>query len=323
MHYPKVSLCVLTYNHERYIRETIEGVLCQDYPNLEIIISDDNSTDNTWQLIQEFTKDYSGNHTVILNRNEYNLGLVGNVNKVVYELSCGQYVMLSGGDDVCLPRLISDAVDCIDSKGCCAVSFNAYIIDRDSRQTGMMDVDSGREVDIFYLEDYLKGSYKSNGACRIIKRDVYDAFGPYGDCQTEDTTNMLRCFLYGSVAYSYSMNLKYRIHDSNISSFDSLMTRFNPDLIADQYIRDVNRSYELNMITERSRAELIEAIDHYRIIEKAKRDVYKQSNIFSKMLCVLKYIRNPHLRFSDILSLTVFSSLFRRLKRFILCKRWA
>jgi glycosyltransferase involved in cell wall biosynthesis len=54
--YPLVSLCIFTYNQEKYIREAVEGALSQDYPNLEIIISDDNSTDSTYDRTIDYVK---------------------------------------------------------------------------------------------------------------------------------------------------------------------------------------------------------------------------------------------------------------------------
>ena len=88
-----VSLCILTYTQERYIRETVEGALSQDYPNLEIVISDDNSTDSTFRIIKEMTAGYVGPHSLIVNQNSPNKGIIEHVNRVVFELSHGDYIM--------------------------------------------------------------------------------------------------------------------------------------------------------------------------------------------------------------------------------------
>lgn len=52
--YPKISIITQCFNRENYIAETIESVLSQGYPNLEYIVIDDNSTDNSWEIIQQY-----------------------------------------------------------------------------------------------------------------------------------------------------------------------------------------------------------------------------------------------------------------------------
>jgi glycosyltransferase involved in cell wall biosynthesis len=52
--YPKISLVTVCFNHEDYIAETIESVLSQNYPNLQYIVIDDGSTDNSWQVIEKY-----------------------------------------------------------------------------------------------------------------------------------------------------------------------------------------------------------------------------------------------------------------------------
>ncbi|HAT03320.1 MAG TPA: glycosyltransferase [Candidatus Magasanikbacteria bacterium] len=52
--YPKITLVTVCYNHAKYVAETIESVLSQQYPNLEYIVIDDGSTDNSWDIIQKY-----------------------------------------------------------------------------------------------------------------------------------------------------------------------------------------------------------------------------------------------------------------------------
>ena len=51
---PKVSVIVPIYNQARFIRETVDSVLSQDHPNIELVLSDDGSTDGTSEVLREY-----------------------------------------------------------------------------------------------------------------------------------------------------------------------------------------------------------------------------------------------------------------------------
>lgn len=108
--FPLVTLALLAYNQEKYIREAVEAALAQDYPNLEIIISDDCSSDRTFEIIQEIVRTYRGPHSVVLNRNAKNLNIGGHVN-TVNRLASGELVVAAAGDDVSLPERVSRLVN--------------------------------------------------------------------------------------------------------------------------------------------------------------------------------------------------------------------
>jgi glycosyltransferase involved in cell wall biosynthesis len=274
--YPLVSLCIFTYKQEQYIRETIEGALSQDYPNLEIIISDDNSPDSTFEIICSSTKAYGGPHKLIINKNTTNLGIVRHSNKLIYELSHGDIIMLSGGDDVCMPHLITNSIEQLLKSGCSSMAFNAYIIDCASKRIGVRYKGLDNKNEIYALEDYLSDQYKTNGACRIIKREIFDTFGPLNDdCQTEDTPNLFRSFLYGKVGFCYTPNLNYRVHGNNISGFHNLMTKFDPKKIAKQYQRDLNTAADRGIINNSTKKRLQHNIDYYLYRQTAIRKLYR------------------------------------------------
>ncbi|MBS1651121.1 MAG: glycosyltransferase family 2 protein [Bacteroidetes bacterium] len=90
---PLVSVCVPVYNTEKYIAETILCVLNQSYQNIELIISDNASTDKTVEIINSF------NDTRIkLFKNSENIGLVANFSKA-FSYANGKYMMFLGADD--------------------------------------------------------------------------------------------------------------------------------------------------------------------------------------------------------------------------------
>lgn len=104
---PKVSVMIITYNQEDLIAETIESVISQDYENLEIVVSDDASTDRTVEVINDYVKRYPGK--VIPVFNQKNLGITGNSNSAFFACT-GELIAVLGGDDLFLPGKISAQV---------------------------------------------------------------------------------------------------------------------------------------------------------------------------------------------------------------------
>jgi len=100
---PLLTFLVAAYNQEQYIREAVEGAFRQTYSPLEIIISDDCSTDRTFAIASEMAAAYRGPHKILLNRNPTNLGISAHANRIM-ELTHGELVVASAGDDVSLPE---------------------------------------------------------------------------------------------------------------------------------------------------------------------------------------------------------------------------
>lgn len=104
----KVSYCILTYNQEEYIEQTLNAAVNQTYSPMEIIVSDDGSTDRTFEIIRQFAKKYKGPNQIVINQNSPNLGLREHYNKVLYELSHGDIVILADGDDVSVENRVEE-----------------------------------------------------------------------------------------------------------------------------------------------------------------------------------------------------------------------
>ncbi|MEA1982603.1 MAG: glycosyltransferase family 2 protein [Campylobacterota bacterium] len=96
MHPPLLSIVMTTYNGEKYLKEQLDSILNQTFQDFTLIISDDNSTDNTINIIQEYQQKYS---CITLHKNTTSLGSVLNFEKAL-QLSQTRYTALSDQDDI-------------------------------------------------------------------------------------------------------------------------------------------------------------------------------------------------------------------------------
>lgn len=106
---PLVTLALVAYNQERFVGEAIASLLAQDYSPLEIILSDDFSTDGTFEVIQQAALNYCGPHKIMLNRNSKNLHIGGHIN-TVNRLANGELIVVAAGDDMSVPHRVSALV---------------------------------------------------------------------------------------------------------------------------------------------------------------------------------------------------------------------
>ena len=82
---PRASLLLLAYNQERYAEEAARSCLAQESEPLEIVFSDDASSDRTHEILATIAAEYRGPHRVVVRRNETNLGITGHYNRLVEE----------------------------------------------------------------------------------------------------------------------------------------------------------------------------------------------------------------------------------------------
>jgi len=107
---PLASVILLTYNQEDLVEESLRSLLEQTYSPLEIIISDDLSSDATREKILNLTSQYSGPHLIKINFNSHNLGLCENINQAIKKCD-GEFIFAAAGDDVSLPNRCEVVMD--------------------------------------------------------------------------------------------------------------------------------------------------------------------------------------------------------------------
>jgi glycosyltransferase involved in cell wall biosynthesis len=130
-----VSINCITYNHEAYIRDAIEGFLMQrtDF-EFEILLGEDCSTDNTRKMIEEYVRLYPNKIQLITS--DKNVGVMENMNRV-FKNSKGKYIALCEGDDYWTdPLKLQKQVDYMEQNPNCTLCFhNAEVVDFNNNRT--------------------------------------------------------------------------------------------------------------------------------------------------------------------------------------------
>jgi glycosyltransferase involved in cell wall biosynthesis len=248
---PLATLVLFSYNQERYIAEAVNSALSQTYKKLEIIISDDCSTDSTFEIITSLVSNYSGPHAVSVNRNSINLGLVSHFNKITASAR-GEVVIVAAGDDISLPDRASNTMKMFNADpNASIVSFTDIIIDADGRELSTSLVPEEFTLGKTTLLDYVtdRAAFVS-GASRGYRKTIFNTFGYLNSaCPTEDTPSLLRGLIIGPALISSKPGIKYRRHESNLSNPKSVHS-MKINEIRNQYIVDAGLSLKNNIISK-------------------------------------------------------------------------
>lgn len=216
--YPLVTFALVAYNQEKYIKEAVESVLSQTYQPLEIIFSDDFSTDNTFEIIKELVGLYKGPHKIILNKNEINIKTSAHVNRV-FELASSELIVMGAGDDISLPdrvdKLVSTWIN--SGKPICAIHSKAITFG----EVINPKIISGRAGNNKYcFDDFLKDSLNTpfHGATAAYSKSLHSYFGPlsYGGL-IDDRILAQRALLIGEILFCDDILVRYRVTSSSVS----------------------------------------------------------------------------------------------------------
>jgi glycosyltransferase involved in cell wall biosynthesis len=210
--HPLVSFLQMSYNQEQYIVSSIKAALAQTYSPMEIIISDDASTDNSWQLIQDLVSKYNGPHKIIISRNENNLGILGNWNKLC-SMANGELLVKGDGDDISFPNRVERTVKewLMYDKKPMLISSSCGIIDLQDNNVGelIVPIDGWDERD---PENILNGNpFFHPGSSSASNRILYDTFGPCTYTGSDIATYVGRAIILGQLVCIRDKLLQYRV----------------------------------------------------------------------------------------------------------------
>lgn len=240
-----VSIVIPSYNHEKYISETIESVLNQTYQNFEIVITDDGSSDNTVDIIKKFS-----DSRIKLFVFEENKGACSALNNCIIN-SEGKYVACLNSDDVWEPDKLEKQVKFLDENPEAAVVFSkAEIIDENGKKF--------KDKNHFYYSIFEQGNrnnaewlryffLEGNCLCHpsaLLRRSIHDEIGLYN----ENLANLYDLEMWVRICLKHDIHIldekltKFRVRDegANASSGEKpenrIRTRFEYKQIIGHYL---------------------------------------------------------------------------------------
>lgn len=215
---PLVTFALFAYNQEKYIREAIEGAFAQTYEPLEIILSDDCSTDRTFEIMEEMAAGYDGPHYVNVRRNSCNLGVLKHVIHAVREAR-GDFIVLAAGDDISRPMRTSRLVE-MWLQGFDGVYSNYDLIDAESELVATNRCPLGNASSrLPWLKNVSCDHFVYGATSSYAKNIIGGLVEPQQMIQSEDTPINTVLHVKGrTVGYISESLVAYRIHSETLST---------------------------------------------------------------------------------------------------------
>ena len=233
-----VSVIIPSYNHEKYVQDTIKSIINQTYKNIELIIIDDGSKDSTWQKIQEMQNECESRFARVHFETKENEGTCATINKLL-SLSQGDYVYIIASDDLAKPHAIEKEVVFLQqNEDYALVVGDNELIDGEGKvcywDQERNNVYSQEDAIYKTFGEFLQNKYKFNfeatefGTYKklyrynhipngyLIRKSIFEKTGYFTqEAPLEDWYLMLQIAKYAKMKYLNEVLFSYRWHDNN------------------------------------------------------------------------------------------------------------
>lgn len=217
MNLPKVSVIIPNYNYAKYIARTIDSVLAQTYKNLEIIVIDDGSKDNSLEILEGY-----GEQLKIIRQQNQGVSMARNNGAAS---ASGEYVAFLDADDIWLPaKLEKQMKRFFDDAEVGFVNCAMTLIDPNDQPCGEMNegIEGYVAKEFLYFE---KGVVVGAGSTGVVARKVFEELGGF-DKRLSTAADWDFCYRLATkykIAFVREPLVLYRVHNSNMHSNIKLM----------------------------------------------------------------------------------------------------
>ena len=282
---PKVTIMIPAYNQEGFIEDAVSSALMQNYPNLEIVVGDDASTDGTAEIVSKIKDD-----RLKLIRNPNNLGRTANYRNLLFNHAAGDYVVNLDGDDYYTdPEFISDAVKLIDGdknvvivQACASwkthKGINISKIPSEHELDGMDILKRMPSYEFFFM--HMASLYHKNMA---IQLDFYRY-----DVTSSDWESLYRLALHGRVRFMRKNIGIWRIHGGNETSIIDL-NKFIQNLSI--WTSIYKEAEECGMTFVKARVNTAKCIAFFASRDIARISLQGNRELVRFVICLLKHFK--------------------------------
>lgn len=245
--YPLVSVVVVTYNSSKWILETLESIKDQTYKNIELIISDDCSTDNTVDIVQSWL-DENGQSFVSLKliTSQENTGVTANMNRGVKECK-GVWIKDLAGDDALIENAIEKYVEFVNNNQNIKICHAKSLMYKDTfEENNLLYYDYSRynvlrdnnrdPQDKFHRLCFSNGIH---GNTVFLNRVFLEKIGGYDETirYCEDAPLYMKITTMGyNIYFMNEYTAKYRLHSNSINYNRSRQYLFSDYFEMDEYL---------------------------------------------------------------------------------------
>lgn len=237
-HIPTVSVCMITYGHDNYIAQAIEGVLMQkcDF-HIELIIADDCSPDNTATVVNRIIKNDTRAHIIRYTRHAQNKGVINNFIWAL-EKCKGKYIALCEGDDYWTdPYKLQKQVDFLESNPNYSMSLhNAWALKSNEKKEIILK--NFKENKVYTTEEVICGQARIITHSLVFKKEFLNLPHWFNYVQQGDLALMLVLSLAGPIYYFSDVMGVYRKHPTSLGALSSAVR-------TDLYKRDLLSYFDL------------------------------------------------------------------------------
>lgn len=220
---PLVSIRIPAYNHEKYIHACLNSVLSEDYPNKELVIINDGSTDGTDHQIRGWI-DQHGDELPVKYVSRENRGLTKTLNELI-AMCHGDYLVSLASDDLLENGGIKARVEYLEKHGekdavigDCMVIDGAGLIVFKSALTGLYAANTEKYATDDGIQEEVIWNWSIPGPVLMVRRGIYKKIGLYDiGAVVEDWDLYLRMVSMGLLGFIPSIVASYRLHEGNVS----------------------------------------------------------------------------------------------------------
>jgi len=288
----KVSFIIAAYNEDRFIQDCIQSCLDQSYANIEVCVTDDGSTDDTWKILSELSLD----NRVVIHRFGDNKGKVFAFNKS-FEMATGDFIAILGGDDInYLSRVELQMKHILKSDADLVWGGFKVVDEKLNHISNFLPNYSDRDIT---LKRILNRNIVSGGTIFSKYEFMAKIFPIPESLNSEDWWLGYKALSIGRVSYLNTPLIRYRQHSHNSSggfyynSVDELINIYSKQLNFYEIVNNDLKKYKMGDQDMHSILNLVNAAVHYR-------HLFLDINFMSRWIYFLKNMKS-------ILSLGLYS----------------